>query len=409
MLCIAKKTARLSVYFDSRTRGSNRSGFFQKLANTKSPFRGLAQIIAVLISLVSGCDETKKPDATISVAGALGGVAAEGFKTADKVISFQFPEDHGTHPEYRNEWWYFTGNLANEQGQRYGYQLTFFRIGLLPPSKHIQQDSHWSHRDIWMAHAALTDDSNNRHYHDEKFSRGNPGMAGARIEPFKVWLDNWQFEALGDPFPWHIDVETNEFSLQFDLTASKPMVLQGNHGLSQKSPNPGNASYYYSYPRLQTTGNIQVGDEHYLVTGLSWFDREWSTSALDEDQIGWDWFSLQLDDGNDLMYYQLRNRQGQPHASSQGKWISANGNTNTIKPEDIDLQVQRYWQDNNGINYPVEWRLHYKIQNRTWIVRALVDEQLMKTSVTYWEGAVEVIDGDGKLLLGRGYLEMTGY
>ena len=385
------------------------SGSCQKPTNTNKAFRGFTGIIAVLISLVSGCDETRNPEATFSVASALGGVAAQGFKTANKVVSFQFPDDYGAHPAYRNEWWYFTGNLADEHGQRYGYQLTFFRIGLLPPSKRLPQDSHWAHRELWMAHAALTDEENNRHYYDEKFSRGNPGMAGVRTEPFTVWLDNWQLKATGEPFPWHIDVETSEFSLQFDLTASKPMVLQGNQGLSQKSPNPGNASYYYSYPRLQTTGKIQVGDEHASITGLSWFDREWSTSALDEDQIGWDWFSLQLDDGNDLMYYQLRNTQGEAHPSSQGKWVSPNGNTHTIKPEDIALQAQKYWQDDNGTRYPVQWRLHYKSQSTSWIIRALVDEQLMKTTVTYWEGAVEVIDSDTEQFLGRGYLEMTGY
>lgn len=369
----------------------------------------LPVIVAILVSAVSGCDEANKADAAFSVADALGGVADEGFKTADEIVRFQFPRDHGTHPEYRNEWWYLTGNLADEQGQRYGYQLTFFRIGLIPPSEHIEQESNWSQRDVWMAHVALTDASNQRHLQHEKFSRGNPGMAGAHYAPFKVWLDNWQLAAAGNPFPWHIAVQTTDFDLEFDLTAGKPMVLQGNQGLSQKSSGPGNASYYYSYPRLKTSGQIRLGDKRYQVTGLSWFDREWSTSALDEDQIGWDWFSLQLDSGSELMYYQLRNTQGQPHAGSQGKWINADGDAITIKPGDIDLQMQRYWQDKDGTNYPVQWRLHYKNESTPWVIRALVNEQLMNTSVKYWEGAVEVIDSDSQQLLGRGYLEMTGY
>jgi len=367
----------------------------------------LTLVVIWLLASLGGCEERAPQKHKITVAEALGGSVAEGFARADQVIDFHFPVDHGPHPDYRNEWWYVTGNLADQQGRRYGYQVTFFRIALLPPEQRRDTDSNWNPRHLWMAHAALTDAAGQRHYQQEKFSRGNPGMAGASAQPFRVWLDHWQLQSVDGDFPWQLDVAGDDFSLSLQLTALKPLVLQGNRGLSQKSQTPGNASYYYSYSRLATRGQLQLADGQHQVSGLSWFDREWSSSALDTDQQGWDWFSLQFEDGSELMYYQLRDRQGQTHASSQGSFVNASGAKEAISAAQIHLQPQRYWQDGRGSRYPVEWSLNYK--NRQWIIRPLLDNQLMRTSVTYWEGAVEVVDRDSQRLLGRGYLEMTGY
>lgn len=370
---------------------------------------GLPVVSALCLAALSACDGPEPPSARFQVAKVLSGTDKGGFETADRIISLEFPRDHGPHPRFRNEWWYLTGNLADSEGRRYGYQITFFRIGLSPPSVTPPQDSGWAYRELWMAHAALTDVRAGKHRHEERFSRGNPGMAGARAEPFRVWLDNWRLESGTGEFPWLARVETDAYELELNLTAVKPMVLQGDQGLSRKSERPGNASYYYSYPRLEAAGILRVDGELRGVAGLSWFDREWSTSALDDDQVGWDWFSLQFEDGTELMYYQLRDTSGRPHPGSQGKWIDADGNASTISPQDIALQVKRRWQAPDGSAYPVEWRLHYRDRGAPWVVRALLEDQLMEATVSYWEGAVEVLDADTGQLLGRGYLEMTGY
>ncbi|NRB40232.1 MAG: carotenoid 1,2-hydratase [Pseudomonadales bacterium] len=363
--------------------------------------------IATALSLLYGGQQESPDQPTLSLAAVLGGEIAPGFKTADQVMALQFPLDHGPHPAYRNEWWYFSGNLVDEQGLHFAYMLSFFRIAILAPGTDLSQQSHWASRHIWMAHIALSDVANNRHLQQERFSRGQPGMAGVTIKPLTLWLDNWQVKASAEGFPWQISVNTADFSLQLQISPVKAMVLQGERGFSQKSP--GHASYYYSYPRLQTSGTLKLQGKQHQLTGLSWFDREWSSSALGDDQVGWDWFALQLDDGNDLMYYQLRDTQGQAQASSQGKWMQTDGTNNTIRPKEIDLQVLRYWRDESGTNYPVQWSLSYKTRAKRWIITALIDDQLMHTAVKYWEGAVQITDPDSKKILGRGYLEMTGY
>ncbi len=375
-------------------------------------------LLVAIVLITNGCtphEDTKEENSssTVNIIDALGGDNTEGFKRAEEVIEFQFPRDHGPHNEYRNEWWYITGNLDDTQGRRYGYQVTFFRIGLIPPDKSIQQNSNWVSRDIWMAHVALTDEHHNKHSAHERFSRGQPGMAGAQLNPFTVWLDDWQLIATDNDFPWHLSIATDNFSLNLQLEATKPKVLQGNQGLSQKSPTPGNASYYYSYPRLKTYGQIQQGhiqkkhsQQTIEVSGFSWLDREWSTSALDKDQTGWDWFSLQFDDGSELMYYQLRDLQGRAHQSSQGKIINSQSQTSMITPANIQLKPKRNWSDGES-SYPVEWQISYQDHDLT--IRPLIDNQIMNTTVKYWEGAVEIIDNTTKASVGRGYLEMTGY
>lgn len=361
-----------------------------------------------LMLLLTGCD--KQADSTgMDLNAALGGIPASGFARAIEARDFQFPQDHSAHPTFRNEWWYVTGNLQTANGQRFGYQVTLFRIALSP--KPAANPSLWASNQVWMAHIALTDVAGNQHLSDERFARGAAGLAGQSLQPFKVWLEDWQIlgEATGE-FPWTVQVANADFSLKLKLQPEKPAVLQGNQGLSQKSSEAGNASYYYSFTRLATTGSLHYQGQDLPVTGSSWLDREWSTSALGKDQVGWEWFSLQFDEGHDLMFYQLRNRSGDADQThSQGKWIAADASTQNLSLQDITLKPVKYWQASDGAKYPIAWELRYPAVNGSWRIEAVVDDQLMETSVRYWEGAVNIIDLQTKQLVGLGYLELSGY
>ncbi|MCH9698803.1 MAG: carotenoid 1,2-hydratase, partial [Gammaproteobacteria bacterium] len=248
------------------------------------------------------------------------------FARADKPRTFNFPDDHFAHPEYRIEWWYLTGNLSSDTGHQFGYQITFFRTAL--KSKPAQRESKWASHQIWMAHLAVSDVNQQQHYQTQRLSRPAIGLAGIQQQPFKIWLEDWQITGVGNGnFPWHIIAKDQKISLDLTVNPLKPAVLQGNQGLSQKSSEPGNASYYYSFTRMDSTGTIKVNHKTYKVKGLSWLDREWSTSALDKNQSGWDWFSLQLNTGEELMFYRLRSKTGDSDQQSQGKWIHADGKT----------------------------------------------------------------------------------
>lgn len=363
---------------------------------------------------IAGCEpatDTGERPTESSLSDQLGGEEVTGFARALEPRELVFPADHGPHPEYRNEWWYLTGNLETPAGRRFGYQVTFFRIALAPPDRHAEsRRSGWATRQVWMTHVALSDAANQSHEEYERFARGAAGLAGARVEPFRVWLDDWQLKGGGDVTDrsWQLSIETDGFTFDFALESLKPIVLQGHAGLSQKGAESGNASFYYSIPRLKTEGTIRVGDEELAVTGLSWLDREWSTSALGGDQVGWDWFALQLDDGRDLMYYSLRRKDGQPDPHSAGILVEAGGAAVRLRSGDVALEPKRWWRSVNGVRYPVAWLLRLA-DGSGYRVEAVFDEQLMDTTVTYWEGMVDVFDADTSEERGRGYLELVGY
>ena len=367
----------------------------------------LGWMLAILLSLAA-CKPATESTAQLDLNQSLGGVPAQGFARALQVRTFQFPQDHAAHPDFRNEWWYVTGNLKAMNGQAFGYQITLFRIALSPNPPHSA--SAWATNQVWMAHVALTDVAAKQHQVQERFARGAAGLAGQTPHPFKVWLEDWQIlgQEKGD-FPWQLKINTADFALDFTLSPLKPAVLQGEQGLSQKSAEPGNASYYYSFPRLLTTGLITQHGKTSVVQGESWLDREWSTSALGNDQAGWDWFSLQLQDGHDLMFYRLRKKSGESDVHSAGKWIAVDGSAKSLKLNQVKLTPLRYWQANTGARYPVAWDMHLPEHNQHWRVEALVDDQLMTTSVSYWEGAVRVIDNASGKVIGQGYLELSGY
>jgi predicted secreted hydrolase len=333
-----------------------------------------------------------------------------GYATATEPRTFGFPADHGPHQRFRNEWWYLTGNLDGQNDERFGYELTIFRF-LLVPNKVRQQASRWQSDQVYIGHFAATDVKNEQFHVAQRFSRGSMGLAGAQAEPFRVWVEDWSISAKPKTTTtWRIQAQEKDVSLDLNLTPLKPPVLNGQNGLSQKSTKPGNASYYYSISRLKTDGKLQLGENQYTVTGLSWLDREWSSSALDEDQVGWDWFALQLDDGSDLMFYQLRRKDGTKDLLSAGTWIDNNGNSQYLDADDVKITITDFWDSPLGGKYPSRWQLNVPHLDLQLDVQPVVADQELNATVRYWEGAVDVSGKrNGKKLGGRGYVELTGY
>lgn len=257
-----------------------------------------------------------------------------------------------------------------------------------------------------MAHLALSDIREQKFYAFERFSRAAADLAGAQSAPVRIWLDDWSVQGLEPSgLPMRLQAAQDDITLDLILAAGKGIVLQGEQGLSQKSAEPGNASFYYSMPRMPSTGTVQIKGQVYTVTGISWLDREWSTSALSADQVGWDWFALQLEDGRELMYYRLRLRNGSEDAYSGGSLISSNGEVIRLKREDVQLEVLNSWRSTAGTQYPARWNIRIPTQKLDLQVQPAMPDQELPLSVRYWEGAVDVT-GSSK---GRGYVELTGY
>lgn len=337
-------------------------------------------------------------------------IPEQDFRRAIGVQDFEFPEDHGPHFEYQTEWWYYTGNLISEEGRRFGFQFTVFRRGLAPGAP--PQGDSLSTNQVYFAHLALTDAANQRHYFDERFSRGSDGLAGARSEPFAAWVEDWRVDAV-ERGAEHVLVSaaTEEVEVDLNLQAIKPIVKHGNEGLSAKSAEIGNASYYLSYTRMRTTGTLRIGEQSFSVSGLSWFDHEWSTSVLGESAVGWDWFGLQLDDGRELMLYFIRLSDGTIDPVSGGTYVDADGHTVSLKASEIQLQTLKSWtSEESGVQYPSGWTINLPSLGIELTVEPFIENQELRVSFTYWEGAVRVSGvQDGKILTGSGYVELTGY
>ena len=338
-----------------------------------------------------------------------GALTPEGWRQAGLGHAWRFPRDHGSHPEYRIEWWYYTGNLAGG-GRRFGYQVTFFRVGVDPAP---ENPSRWAVRDLYMAHLAVTDLGAGRHLVAERLDRGGLGWAGAREGTLDVWNGDWRASLDGDRH--RLELVDRSFGVELDLEPGKPPTLHGENGLSRKGPSAGNASQYYSMTRMPTTGRVRLDGEWIDVTGASWMDHEFGTTFLEPGQVGWDWFSLQLDDGADLMVFQLRRADGRPDDHSAGTWVEGDGISAPLDAGDVRLVPGRRWTSPaSGAAYPVEWRVELPGRRVSLDVTAALDAQELDTAastgVTYWEGAVTVTGRvGGRQVRGRGYLEMTGY
>ncbi|TDI96597.1 MAG: hypothetical protein E2O67_01730 [Deltaproteobacteria bacterium] len=326
------------------------------------------------------------------------------FQRATKPIKFYFPKDHGSHPEYQTEWWYFTGNLRDTDNNRFGYQLTFFRRAL--GSKISNDNSAWRSNEVYFAHFAITDVKNEKYYSFEKWSRAVPKLAGSDSGNLGVWIDDWRVTAYLDK-GYLLESNSENKSISLILKQAKKEVLNGNKGLSQKSMEPGNASYYYSITRLNTTGKIIIDGREYVVEGLSWFDHEWSTSVLAPNQTGWDWFSIQLGDNTDIMIYVLRLKDGSVDPFSSGTFVDNLGNAEHLSSSDFYVNIKDYWKSpKTNIKYPSKWNITIPKHSLTLDVEPVLNNQEFSHSFTYWEGAVRVSGGN---ISGEGYVELTGY
>lgn len=343
-----------------------------------------------------------------------------GFAIADGSRPLTFPEDFGAHPDFRTEWWYYTGNLDSPEGSHFGFELTIFRVGLVPPTVALPTDSQWYGRSIYFAHFAISDIAQEQFYAFERYSRPGPpapaqpsgGLAGAQSNPYRVWLEDWNVTEL-TPGVYRLQATQEGISLELTLTDEMGVILHGENGYSRKGQDASNASYYYSQTRLRADGFIEVDSIRTPASGLAWKDHEFSTSVLDENQIGWDWFSLQFDEGPALMLFQLRERDGGTSASSSGTFIDRSGGTQSLQKADFEIAVLDEWRSphTQGV-YPAAWEIRLNEPNCLLEVQPwMADQEIHFPAVTYWEGAVrfEGICDNGAPVRGNGYVELTGY
>ncbi|MDB6133127.1 MAG: hypothetical protein JWM59_1370 [Verrucomicrobiales bacterium] len=353
--------------------------------------------------------------------------AADGWARALPGWRYEFPRDHFTHRDFKTEWWYATGRVRAASGKRFGYQFTIFRRGLRPPLEQAAVRSHWVVNDLPLGHFALTDEQGARFYYHQRLMRGAFGEAGfplpgggagespaaAATDPRLAWIGDWAI-GLTEEGSFSVKASQPGAALDLRLMPRRQPVINGRDGVSQKSGGAGNASHYYSMPRLETTGTVTVEGRAEPVTGLSWLDREWATNQLAEGQIGWDWLSLHLSDGSDLMIYQLRGKDGKADEYSSGTLIGPDGAVEHLTHRDFSLTPVpgHQWRSvKSGGVYPILWQVELPAKNLKLEVRALLpDQELALSPVSYWEGAVDASGtcGTGKIEA-EGYLEMTGY
>lgn len=363
-------------------------------------------VVAVLWWQRSG--RTEAADGA-NVVALLSGEDTAGFARAIEPGAVRFPQDLGAHPEYQTEWWYYTGNLEAENGRAFGFQFTIFRRALAPAGVAVEEND-WRANQVYLAHFTVSDIDGGQFYPAERFSRGAAGLAGAQADPYRVWLEDWTAEAVG-PGQVRLVAQTAEAAIDLTLTQTLPPVLHGDGGLSQKGPEPGNASYYYSIVRQETAGTVRVGQESFEVTGLAWKDHEWSTSALSAGAIGWDWFSLQLSNGGSLMFFEIRQEDGGLEPFSSGSYIAPDGTLTPLELGDWQVEVLEHWESpESGGNYPAAWRIEVPSLGLEMTGRARLADQELNVSTVYWEGAV-IFEGtqDGEAISAQGYVEMTGY
>ena len=369
-----------------------------------------AALVAVLV--VSAWRLARPPTRvppTMAVGEALGG-PTEGFARALAPRPFVFPADHGPHSEFRTEWWYYTGNLNTADGRHFGFQLTFFRIALAPTM--VSRASAWASREAYMAHFALTDTAAGRFSAASRLSRAALGLSGAQAQPFRVWVEDWSAEGVaGDAVPVRLRAAEGEIAIDLTLASVKPVVLQGEHGLDKKGEEPGNASYYYSLTRMPAAGRVTIRGRAFDVTGLGWMDREWSTSSLGADLMGWDWFALQLGDGRDLMLYQLRRADGAADRFSGGSLVAADGTSRRLGLGDFTIDVRDTWPSpRDSTRYPSRWRVTVPSESLDLDIVPRLPDQELALAVRYWEGAVRVTGhARGRPIAGVGYVELVGY
>lgn len=325
--------------------------------------------------------------------------------------NWEFPRDHGAHPEFQTEWWYATGNLAGTGGAEFGYQFTIFRRALtpLPPSN----SSTFATRDVYLAHVALSDITAGNYYHAQMLRRPAAGMAGASTTSLQAWVGPFRIDPEGDGA--RIQIRAADFACDLHLRPAKPIVFHGEGGLDQKGSAPGQASYYHSMTRLNTTGTVTVGGRSVEVAGLSWLDKEFGSNTLGVGQVGWDWFSLQFDDGTELMLYGLRLSGGGYDAESGGTFVGADGATQRIGLKDFAIDPLATWRSpRTGANYPARWRIRVPaVQLDIEVTPRMPDQEMTSdgdSAFSYYEGSVAVTGmRAGVPVTALGYVELAGY
>jgi len=348
-------------------------------------------------------------------------ILSQDFKRALPGRVFSFPKDHFSHPEFKTEWWYYSGHLQSlgQDKKTFGYQLTFFRSGLTRETKH--QKSKWSIQDLFLAHLAITDESKKKFQYLEKISRGSLGEAGVTPykpgeKTFRIWIEDWSVEGKGPQAQNHFLAAGNKnFGLELMLAPEKNPIIHGQNGISQKAEGEGYASHYYSIPRLKTDGKIFLQNKEIPVQGTSWMDHEFGSTQLREYQVGWDWFSLQLEKGMELMLYQMRQKDGKIDPYSSGTIIFPNGTYQHLPRKEFQIEVLHQWKSQkSGASYPSKWKIKIpSYQMELTLSPTVKDQELItkeSTRVTYWEGSVKV-EGkyQGDPIKGMGYVELTGY
>ena len=340
---------------------------------------------------------------------------AEEFRFATEGYRYAFPRDHGAHEEFRTEWWYYTGQVTTKDGRPFGYELTFFRRGM-PREQTKTLPSQWAVTHLYLAHFAISDLSKGRFHYADKMSRAGLGKAGAARDRLHVWIDGWSAESpSAAPDTQILQAADGDMAIQFTVSPAKPLVVHGTDGISRKGSVTGQASHYYSFTRLATTGTLTIGNESFDATGTSWMDHEFGSADLDKNLVGWDWFSLQLDDQRELMLYRLRRADGSAHPASSGTLIDRDGRGHHLLIGDFTLEPISYWTSPvSKARYPQRWRLTIPSQQLSLeLVPRMAEQELSpkrSTQITYWEGAIETTGtAQGKPIHGQGYMELTGY
>lgn len=332
------------------------------------------------------------------------------WKEAAPGYRYEFPRDHASHPDFKLEWWYYTGNVQTVDGRRFGYQVTFFRVGVDPAPAN---PSRWAVRDLFMTHLAVSDPREDRYRFAERLSRGGPGLAGASTARYEVWNEDWRahLDAQGRHLIQAVDKGSG---VELTLDEGKPAAINGVNGISQKGAAAGNASHYYSLTRMPTRGTVIVDGERFAVTGESWMDHEFGTSFLEKEQQGWDWLSIQLRDGRELMLYQLRRGDGSRDPRSSGTLVDQQGRTTHLTADDFVMTaVGDTFKAASGAVYPIRWSVEIpKAQIALEVTTPMQGQELSTegAGISYWEGLIDVKGTSGtQPITGRGYLEMTGY
>ena len=373
----------------------------------------MPRLLLLILFLLTACAPASPPSASVQMPeiDRLAEQIPSGFRLADGSLRLSFPRDFGAHEDFRAEWWYYTGNLETPEGRHFGFELTVFRVGLLPPSVELPEDSAWYSRSLYFAHFALSDVQTGRFYAFERYSRPGPGLAGAQADPYRVWIEDWSIAGT-EPGVYRLQAAQEGVALDLTLTDEMGVVLHGEDGYSRKGASAGNASYYYSQPRLRAEGSVQVEGVEHTARGLAWKDHEFSTSALDENQTGWDWFSLQFESGEALMLFQLRERDGGISPASSGTFIRQDGTPQPVGQNGFEITVQDEWRSpHTGGVYPAAWQVKLVEPDCVLdITPWMADQEIHFPAVTYWEGAVR-FEGtcNGQPARGNGYVELTGY